>query len=84
MALKLEGCVRNVGRHAGGVVISPSKLTDYTPLYCDDSGESLVTQYDMHDVEEVGLVKFDFLGLRTLTIIDWSIQGQSLAVCKRK
>ena len=74
MALQLEGIKRNVGRHAGGVVISPSKLTDYTPLYCDDNGESLVTQYDMHDVEDVGLVKFDFLGLRTLTIINWSIQ----------
>jgi DNA polymerase-3 subunit alpha len=72
MALKLEGLTRNVGKHAGGVVIAPTKLTDFSPLYCDESGSGLVTQYDKNDVEAAGLVKFDFLGLRTLTIIDWA------------
>ena len=74
MALQLEGITRNVGKHAGGVVIAPSKLTDFAPLYCDESGEGLVTQFDKNDVEEAGLVKFDFLGLRTLTIIDWAVK----------
>ncbi|MDP0589813.1 MAG: DNA polymerase III subunit alpha [Candidatus Endonucleobacter bathymodioli] len=74
MALKLEGLTRNIGKHAGGVVIAPTKLTDFTPLYCDDQGEGVVTQYDKNDVEAVGLVKFDFLGLRTLTIIDWALR----------
>ena len=73
MAVQLEGTTRNVGKHAGGVVIAPSKLTDFSPLYCDESGQGLVTQYDKNDVEEAGLVKFDFLGLRTLTIIDWAL-----------
>jgi len=74
MALSLEGTVRNAGKHAGGVVISPTKLTDFTPLYCEEDGSNLVTQFDKDDVEAVGLVKFDFLGLRTLTIIDWALQ----------
>ncbi|MCX7094780.1 MAG: DNA polymerase III subunit alpha [Methylobacter sp.] len=74
MALSLEGTSRNAGKHAGGVVISPTKLTDFTPLYCDQDGNNLVTQFDKDDVEAVGLVKFDFLGLRTLTIIDWALQ----------
>ncbi len=74
MALALEGTARNAGKHAGGVVISPTKLTDFTPLYCDQDGNNLVTQFDKDDVEAVGLVKFDFLGLRTLTIIDWALQ----------
>ncbi len=73
MALQLEGLTRNVGKHAGGVVIAPSELTEFSPLFCDDTGGSLVTQYDKNDVEDVGLVKFDFLGLRTLTIIDWAV-----------
>jgi len=73
MAFKLEGVVRNVGKHAGGVVIAPGKLTDFTPLYCDEAGSNLVTQYDMSDVEKAGLVKFDFLGLRTLTIINGAV-----------
>lgn len=73
MAIQLEGTTRNVGKHAGGVVIAPSRLTDFSPLFCDESGEGLVTQYDKNDVEEAGLVKFDFLGLRTLTIIDWAL-----------
>jgi len=74
LAKSLEGITRNAGKHAGGVVISPSKLTDFTPLYCEPSGENLVTQFDKDDVEAVGLVKFDFLGLRTLTIIDWAVE----------
>lgn len=74
LALKLEGITRNAGKHAGGVVIAPGKLTDFTPLYCEAGGGNLVTQFDKNDVESVGLVKFDFLGLRTLTIIDWALQ----------
>ncbi|GAA6166504.1 DNA polymerase III subunit alpha [Sessilibacter corallicola] len=74
MALKLEGITRNVGKHAGGVVIAPTQLTDFAPLYCDEDGNGLVTQYDKNDVESAGLVKFDFLGLRTLTIIDWAVK----------
>ena len=73
MAYKLEGVVRNVGKHAGGVVIAPSSLTDFVPLYTETNGGSLVSQFDKDDVERAGLVKFDFLGLRTLTIIDWSV-----------
>lgn len=72
MAVQLEGLTRNVGKHAGGVVIAPTKLTDFSPLYSDENGDGLVTQFDKGDVEEAGLVKFDFLGLRTLTIIDWA------------
>ncbi len=74
MAKQLEGVTRNVGKHAGGVVIAPTKLTDFAPLYCDEAGAGLVTQYDKNDVEAAGLVKFDFLGLRTLTIIDWAVK----------
>ena len=74
MALSLEGLARNAGKHAGGVVISPTLLTDFTPLYCEEGGNSVVTQFDKDDVESVGLVKFDFLGLRTLTIIDWAVK----------
>ncbi|HYM27269.1 MAG TPA: DNA polymerase III subunit alpha, partial [Steroidobacteraceae bacterium] len=70
LARSLEGLTRNAGMHAGGVVIAPSVLTDFAPLYCDAAGGSLVTQFDKDDVEAAGLVKFDFLGLRTLTIID--------------
>src|SRR5512135_1464587 len=66
---KLEGLTRNVGMHAGGVLIAPGKLTDFCPLYAAEGSESTVSQYDKDDVEAVGLVKFDFLGLRTLTII---------------
>jgi DNA polymerase-3 subunit alpha len=74
MAFKLEGVTRNVGKHAGGVVIAPTKLTDFSATYCDELGQGLVTQFDKGDVEEAGLVKFDFLGLRTLTIIDWALK----------
>lgn len=70
LAFSLEGLSRNCGKHAGGVVIAPTALTDFAPLYCEADGSSLVTQFDKDDAEEVGLVKFDFLGLRTLTIID--------------
>jgi DNA polymerase III subunit alpha len=70
MAKKLEGMTRNVGMHAGGVLIAPSKLTDFTPLYQQPGSDSAVSQYDKDDVEAVGLVKFDFLGLATLTILE--------------
>ena len=73
LARSLEGLTRNAGMHAGGVVIAPSVLTDFAPLYCDESGGSIVTQFDKDDVEAAGLVKFDFLGLRTLTIIDHAV-----------
>ncbi|MCD9550084.1 DNA polymerase III subunit alpha [Photobacterium carnosum] len=69
----LEGVTRNAGKHAGGVVISPTTITDFSPLYCDAEGNNPVTQFDKNDVETAGLVKFDFLGLRTLTIIDWAL-----------
>jgi DNA polymerase-3 subunit alpha len=75
LARSLEGLTRNAGMHAGGVVIAPSVLTDFAPLYCDESGGSLVTQFDKDDVEAAGLVKFDFLGLRTLTVIDWTLKA---------
>ena len=74
MAKQLEGLARNAGKHAGGVVIAPGRLTDFSPLYCEADGSNLVTQYDKDDVEAAGLVKFDFLGLRTLTIIDWALK----------
>ncbi|MDO8933429.1 MAG: DNA polymerase III subunit alpha [Rhodocyclaceae bacterium] len=66
---KLEGLTRNVGMHAGGVLIAPGKLTDFCPLYSADGGATTVSQFDKDDVEKAGLVKFDFLGLRTLTIL---------------
>jgi DNA polymerase-3 subunit alpha len=74
LAKTLEGITRNAGKHAGGVVIAPSRLIDFSPLYCEQGGDNLVTQFDKDDVEAVGLVKFDFLGLRTLTIIDWAVE----------
>lgn len=73
MARALEGVTRNAGKHAGGVVIAPTRITDFSPLYCDEHGRNPVTQFDKNDVEYAGLVKFDFLGLRTLTIIDWAL-----------
>ena len=75
MALKLEGITRGTGKHAGGVVIAPTKLTDFSPISCDEDGSGLVTQFDKDDVESAGLVKFDFLGLRTLTIIKWALEN---------
>ncbi|MDI1298175.1 DNA polymerase III subunit alpha [Methylotenera sp.] len=73
LALRLEGLVRNIGMHAGGVLISPGKISDFSPVYCQADGASLVSQYDKDDVEAVGLVKFDFLGLRTLTILELAL-----------
>ncbi len=73
LALRLEGLVRNIGMHAGGVLISPGKISDFSPVYCQPDGASLVSQYDKDDVEAVGLVKFDFLGLRTLTILELAL-----------
>lgn len=78
LARKLEGLVRNAGKHAGGVVIAPSPLPDFVPLYTDQSAAGGVTQFDKDDVEAIGLVKFDFLGLRTLTIIDWALKDIEL------
>ena len=74
LARSLEGLTRNAGTHAGGVVIAPSALTDFAPLYCEEGATSVVTQFDKDDVEAAGLVKFDFLGLRTLTIIDRAVR----------
>ena len=79
LALQLEDLTRNAGKHAGGVVIAPSPLSDFSPLYAEHDhgtlGKNPVTQFDKDDVEAVGLVKFDFLGLRTLTIIDWAVKA---------
>src|SRR5690606_3011716 len=79
LALQLEDLTRNAGKHAGGVVIAPSPLSDFCPLFAehdaDGRGRNPVTQFDKDDVEAVGLVKFDFLGLRTLTIIDWAVKA---------
>ncbi|MGM0477248.1 MAG: DNA polymerase III subunit alpha, partial [Pseudomonadota bacterium] len=74
LARSLEGLTRNAGKHAGGVVIAPTALTDFTPLYQEEGADTPVTQFDKDDVEAAGLVKFDFLGLRTLTIIDWAME----------
>jgi DNA polymerase-3 subunit alpha len=79
LARTLEGLARNAGTHAGGVVIAPSVLTDFTPLYCEEGSTTPVTQFDKDDVEAAGLVKFDFLGLRTLTIIDWAVRDINVA-----
>ena len=74
LARALEGLTRNAGKHAGGVVIAPTRLTDFTAIYCEQGSTARVSQFDKDDVEAVGLVKFDFLGLRTLTIIDWTLK----------
>ncbi len=74
MAIKLEGVCRNVGKHAGGVLIAPHKITDFSAIYCDDEGHR-VSQFDKDDVEDVGLVKFDFLGLRNLTVINAAVEN---------
>ena len=74
LAGRLEDLTRNVGMHAGGVLIAPGQLTDFCPLYCADSSASVISQFDKDDVESIGLVKFDFLGLRTLTILDWAMR----------
>ncbi|MNR89705.1 DNA polymerase III subunit alpha [compost metagenome] len=75
MALKLEGITRNTGKHAGGVVISPTKITDFSAVLCDANGTGRVAQYDKDDVESAGLVKFDFLGLRNLTVIEDAVKN---------
>ena len=74
LAYKLEGIARNVGKHAGGIVIAPGSITDFCPTYFDPQSNSLMTQFDKDDVETIGLVKFDFLGLRTLTVIDRAVK----------
>src|SRR4030095_14865964 len=74
LAESLEGLARNVGMHAGGVLIAPGRLTDFCPLYSQAGAEGLVSQFDKDDVESIGLVKFDFLGLTTLTILDWTVR----------
>jgi len=74
LGMQLEGLTRNVGKHAGGVVIAPKALTEFAPLFCEPGGGGLVTQFDMKDLEAVGLVKFDFLGLKTLTIIQAAVE----------
>ncbi len=73
LARPLEGLVRNAGTHAGGVVIAPAPLTEFMPLYCEPDG-GMLTQFDKDDVEAIGLVKFDFLGLKTLTIVDRAVR----------
>jgi DNA polymerase-3 subunit alpha len=84
LARSLEGLARNAGKHAGGVVIAPDRLTDFVPLYCEDGGTNIVTQLDKDDVEAIGLVKFDFLGLKTLTIIDWAVRIVNAADAERE
>jgi DNA polymerase III subunit alpha len=74
LASTLEGLTRNVGMHAGGVLIAPGRLTDFCPLYTQAGADGLVSQFDKDDVEAIGLVKFDFLGLTTLTILDWTVR----------
>ncbi|MGN1356076.1 MAG: DNA polymerase III subunit alpha [Succinivibrionaceae bacterium] len=73
ISYRLEGVTKSTGKHAGGVVISPTTIVDYAPLLCEEDGSNPVTQYDKHDIENAGLVKFDFLGLKTLTIIQWAL-----------
>jgi len=82
LAYKLEGIARNVGKHAGGVVIAPGSISDFCPVYNDRQSASVMTQYDKDDVEKIGLVKFDFLGLRTLTVIDRAVKSINLSMKK--
>ncbi len=74
-ARALEGLARNIGKHAGGVVIAPTELTDFSPLYSEQGSAQSITQFDKDDLEAIGLVKFDFLGLKTLTVIDWALKS---------
>jgi DNA polymerase III subunit alpha len=78
LAEQLEGLPRNVGMHAGGVLIAPGKLTDFCPLYVQPNADAILSQFDKDDVEAAGLVKFDFLGLTTLTILDWTVRYVSM------
>ena len=73
--MRLEGLVRNVSMHAGGVLIAPTEISAFSPIYCHLIGEGIISQFDKYDVESVGLVKFDFLGLRTLTIINMALKN---------
>ncbi|AKC60452.1 DNA polymerase III subunit alpha [Blochmannia endosymbiont of Camponotus (Colobopsis) obliquus] len=82
-ACKLEGIVRNVGKHAGGIVISPTDITNFSPLYYDSDSKYPMTHFDKDDIERIGLVKFDFLGLRTLSIIDWTLKMVNKKQIKR-
>ena len=84
LSYKLEGIARNVGKHAGGVVIAPGSISDFCPVYVDRSSSSVMTQYDKDDVEKIGLVKFDFLGLRTLTVIDRAVKSINKNIEKGK
>ncbi len=74
LAQQVEGLTRNVGMHAGGVLIAPGKLTDFCPLYAQEAGSPMISQFDKDDVEAIGLVKFDFLGLTTLTVLDHAVR----------
>ncbi len=74
LAERVEGLTRNVGMHAGGVLIAPGRLTDYCPIYVAQGSEAMVSQFDKDDVEQIGLIKFDFLGLTTLTVLDWAVR----------
>ena len=82
--MRLEGLVRNVSMHAGGVLIAPSKISAFSPIYCQSDGDGLISQFDKDDVESVGLVKFDFLGLRTLTIIDMALKNANEILTQNK
>ena len=82
LAMRLEGLVRNVSMHAGGVLIAPTKISAFSPIYCQPDGDGLISQFDKDDVESVGLVKFDFLGLRTLTIIDMALKNANYILTK--
>ena len=84
LAYKLEGIARNVGKHAGGVVIAPGSISDFCPVYNDRQSASVMTQYDKDDVEKIGLVKFDFLGLRTLTVIDRAVKSINSSMKKNE
>ncbi|XBC42495.1 MAG: DNA polymerase III subunit alpha [Buchnera aphidicola (Meitanaphis elongallis)] len=81
---KLEGVTRNIGKHAGGLVIAPGKITDFSPLHCDENGSNPITQFDKEDIELMGLVKFDFLGLKTLTVIHNAVKIINHGLLKNK
>ncbi|WP_343191926.1 DNA polymerase III subunit alpha [Buchnera aphidicola] len=83
---KLEGVVKNVGKHSGGIIISPTKIINHVPLYFDNDCKNSITQFDKNDLENIGLIKFDLLGLRTLTVIENTllmIQKHNVKNCKK-
>jgi len=84
LAMRLEGLVRNVSMHAGGVLIAPTRISAFSPIYCQPDGGGVISQFDKYDVESVGLVKFDFLGLRTLTIIDMALKNANHILEEKK